>query len=103
MQNVQPIHIPIDTAIRGMFDEQVKGLAVNTREHVSEVGNRLAVASGTFGCCWSVDGTGAVWMNLRSTDAGIDVSDVAKRHGGGGHRNAAGFKTDIMTIARWLK
>lgn len=103
MQNAQPIHIPVDLAIQGMFDEQVKGLAVNSREHVSEVGHRLAAASGTFGCCWSVDSKGTVWMNLRSTDEGVDVSDIAKRHGGGGHRNAAGFKTDLMTIARWLK
>lgn len=103
LQNIQPIHIPIDEAIPGMFDEQVKGLAVNARDNVSEIGNRLALASGTFGCCWSVDGKGTVWMNMRSTDRGIDVSDVAKRYGGGGHRNAAGFKTDLMTIARWLK
>jgi nanoRNase/pAp phosphatase (c-di-AMP/oligoRNAs hydrolase) len=103
LNNVQSIHIPVDLAIQGMFDEQVKGLAVNARDNVSEIGNRLALASGTFGVCWSVDGDGVVWMNLRSTDNGIDVSDVAKRYGGGGHRNAAGFKTDLMTIARWLK
>ncbi len=103
MQHAQSIHIPVDTTIAGMFDDQVKGLAVNARDNVSEIGHRLATASGTFGCCWSVDGAGTVWMNLRSTDAGADVSDIAKRHGGGGHRNAAGFKTDLMTIARWLK
>lgn len=30
-------------------------------------------------------------FNLRSTDAGVDVSAIAKSFGGGGHRNAAGF------------
>lgn len=30
-------------------------------------------------------------FSLRSTDAGVDVSEVAKGYGGGGHRNAAGF------------
>jgi len=30
--------------------------------------------------------------SLRSTDAGLDVSMIAKAYGGGGHRNAAGFK-----------
>lgn len=33
-----------------------------------------------------------VW-SLRSTDDRVDVSEVAKMLGGGGHRNAAGFKT----------
>lgn len=31
-------------------------------------------------------------FSLRSTDAGMDVSEIAKHYGGGGHRNAAGFK-----------
>lgn len=30
-------------------------------------------------------------FSLRSTDDGLDVSAIAKSHGGGGHRNAAGF------------
>lgn len=30
-------------------------------------------------------------FGLRSSDAGIDVSAIAKLYGGGGHRNAAGF------------
>jgi oligoribonuclease NrnB/cAMP/cGMP phosphodiesterase (DHH superfamily) len=31
-------------------------------------------------------------FSLRSTDAGMDVSEIAKQFGGGGHRNAAGFR-----------
>ncbi len=31
-------------------------------------------------------------FSLRSTDAGLDVGEVAKLYGGGGHRNSAGFK-----------
>lgn len=31
-------------------------------------------------------------FSLRSTDAGLDVSAIAQQYGGGGHRNAAGFK-----------
>jgi len=34
-------------------------------------------------------------FSLRSTDAGLDVSVVAKSYGGGGHRNASGFKMPI--------
>jgi len=31
-------------------------------------------------------------FSLRSTDAGMDVSEIAQQYGGGGHRNAAGFR-----------
>lgn len=31
-------------------------------------------------------------FSLRSRDSGVDVSEIAKKYGGGGHRNAAGFR-----------
>jgi bifunctional oligoribonuclease and PAP phosphatase NrnA len=34
-------------------------------------------------------------VSLRSTDGAIDVSAIARKHGGGGHRRAAGFGTDL--------
>jgi bifunctional oligoribonuclease and PAP phosphatase NrnA len=34
-------------------------------------------------------------VSLRSTNADIDVSAIARSHGGGGHRAAAGFSTDL--------
>lgn len=34
-------------------------------------------------------------FSLRSTDAGMDVSEIAKQYGGGGHRNAAGFRVSF--------
>ncbi|HSI79480.1 MAG TPA: bifunctional oligoribonuclease/PAP phosphatase NrnA [Solirubrobacterales bacterium] len=34
-------------------------------------------------------------VSLRSTDGSIDVSAIARKHGGGGHRRAAGFGTDL--------
>ncbi len=34
-------------------------------------------------------------FSLRSTDAGMDVSELAKQYGGGGHRNAAGFRVAL--------
>lgn len=37
-------------------------------------------------------------VSLRSRDR-IDVEAIARRHGGGGHRNAAGFKTDLAVGA----
>lgn len=43
---------------------------------------------------WSHNGHGNVYhCSLRSWDGGPDVSEVAKKFGGGGHRNAAAFVT----------
>lgn len=41
-------------------------------------------------CYWDTD-THRVF-SLRSVEGGMDVSEVAKKYGGGGHKNAAGFK-----------
>jgi bifunctional oligoribonuclease and PAP phosphatase NrnA len=40
-------------------------------------------------------GRSARKVSLRSTDGAIDVSAIARKHGGGGHRRAAGFGTDL--------
>ena len=34
-------------------------------------------------------------VSLRSTDGAVDVSEIARAQGGGGHRRAAGFSTDL--------
>jgi phosphoesterase RecJ-like protein len=34
-------------------------------------------------------------VSMRSTDGKVDVSAIARQHGGGGHRRAAGFGTDL--------
>jgi phosphoesterase RecJ-like protein len=34
-------------------------------------------------------------VSLRSSDGAVDVSAIARVHGGGGHRRAAGFGTDL--------
>jgi bifunctional oligoribonuclease and PAP phosphatase NrnA len=40
-------------------------------------------------------GRSARKVSLRSTDGAVDVSAIARAHGGGGHRRAAGFGTDL--------
>ena len=40
-------------------------------------------------------GRSARKVSLRSTDGTVDVSAIARRQGGGGHRRAAGFGTDL--------
>ena len=34
-------------------------------------------------------------VSLRSNDGAVDVSAIARAHGGGGHRRAAGFGSDL--------
>ena len=34
-------------------------------------------------------------VSLRSSDGGVDVSAIAREHGGGGHMRAAGFSADL--------
>ena len=68
------------------------GHAVNcTPQFASEGGNILAKKSGTFGMTWCVGDNGMANISLRSI-GDYDVSAIAKTFGGGGHRNAAGFK-----------
>jgi phosphoesterase RecJ-like protein len=40
-------------------------------------------------------GRAARKVSMRSTDGRVDVSAIARIHGGGGHRRAAGFGTDL--------
>lgn len=57
--------------------------------HVSDAAHALAKGEPFAGCYWDTP-KGRVF-GLRSTDAGLDVSEIAKQYGGGGHRNASGF------------
>lgn len=58
----------------------------------SDAGHMMADAEeAPFAACYWDTAEGRVF-SLRSTDNGIDVSVVAKQYGGGGHRNAAGFR-----------
>jgi phosphoesterase RecJ-like protein len=41
------------------------------------------------------DGTPARKISLRSSSARVDVSAIARASGGGGHRQAAGFSSDL--------
>jgi phosphoesterase RecJ-like protein len=40
-------------------------------------------------------GRAARKVSLRSSDGEVDVSAIARKHGGGGHMRAAGFSTDL--------
>lgn len=55
----------------------------------SDAGHLMAKGKPFAACYYDKDG-GRVF-SLRSTDQGVDVSEVAKLYGGGGHARAAGF------------
>jgi len=57
--------------------------------HVSDAAHLLCKGEPFAGCYWDTP-NGRVF-GLRSTDEGMDVSEIAKQYGGGGHRNASGF------------
>ncbi len=56
----------------------------------SDAGHLMAQGEVFAACYWDTpDGRS---FSLRSTDEGLDVSEIAKLYGGGGHRNASGFR-----------
>lgn len=56
----------------------------------SDAGHLMAQGEPFAACYWDTpDGRS---FSLRSTDEGLDVSEIAKQYGGGGHRNASGFR-----------
>ena len=81
----------------------VKGLAANaSRDFSSDVGNRLAVRSGTFGAVWYVGKGGQIRFSLRS-NAPFEVHRIAQQYGGGGHPNASGFLLPISRISEVMQ
>jgi hypothetical protein len=56
----------------------------------SDAGALMAKGEPFAACYWDTP-DGRVF-SLRSSDEGLDVSEVAKQYGGGGHRNASGFR-----------
>lgn len=56
----------------------------------SDAGHLMAKGELFAACYWDT-AAGRVF-SLRSQDDGIDVSEIAKQYGGGGHAHAAGFK-----------
>ena len=93
----------ISTYTNDSYGASFEGLAANCPPHLqSDVGHELANQSGTFGLLWSIDKDGQCKCSLRS-NGGYDVSAIAKAFGGGGHRNAAGFTTEIQTLLERTK
>lgn len=74
---------------------------VNTTVHISEIGNRLSMAA-PFAVMYFDTAEFRVF-SLRSSETGVDVSAIAKKFGGGGHKHAAGFRLPVKTYYESLR
>ncbi|MFA7278624.1 MAG: phosphohydrolase [Sterolibacterium sp.] len=59
----------------------------------SDAGHALAHGKPFAGCYW--DTPQGRSFSLRSTESGEDVAEIARMYGGGGHRNASGFRVSF--------
>lgn len=107
---VMPVHLPgaaigrehaVRQSIPFIEDDKgvwrvVSGLAINANGlFTSELGERLAEKCGSFALVWSLGADGIVRAGLRARGQ-VDVSKMAERYGGGGHREAAGFDMPLL-------
>jgi bifunctional oligoribonuclease and PAP phosphatase NrnA len=110
-------HAPIEKlkllarALQGITLSDRGRLAVTyiSREDYEATGGSEALTEGIIDHLRTIDGTlvaavvrdqadggrAARKVSMRSTDGQVDVSAIARVHGGGGHRRAAGFGTDL--------
>jgi phosphoesterase RecJ-like protein len=77
-----------DYAASGAGEEMTEGIIDHLR---SVEGARVAALVRDLGD----RGRAARKVSLRSSDGEVDVSAIARAHGGGGHKRAAGFSTDL--------
>lgn len=61
--------------------------------YVSDAGHIMSTNEPFAACYW--DHAKGRSFSLRSSESGVDVAEVAKKFGGGGHAKAAGFTVDI--------
>ncbi|OGY59149.1 MAG: hypothetical protein A3B23_00525 [Candidatus Colwellbacteria bacterium RIFCSPLOWO2_01_FULL_48_10] len=77
-----------------------KALVVNAGVFNSEIGNELIKLGAQVGIVYSEQG-GRRKVSLRSGNNNVDVSKMAQKFGGGGHRRAAGFSIPMHQKASW--
>lgn len=74
----------------------LNGFICNSNVDDSNLGNYICKQGYDVGIVWSVD-KDLIRVSLRSIGE-TDVSIIAKKHGGGGHKNAAGFELHLNDI-----
>lgn len=81
--------------------EGFKVLSVNSLVWASQIGNELVKKMPPLGIVWYQDEDG-LKFSLRS-DGSVDVSKVAQKFEGGGHKTAAGFLLPYNSKFPWKK
>ena len=65
------------------------------------MGHQLAgMSPSKIGAVWFETGDGQISVSLRSV-GNADVSKIAARYGGGGHKHAAGFRAPSLKRMPW--
>lgn len=77
----------------------------NSSDLASEIGNGICLSKELnvdFAVVYCITNEDDVLLSFRST-GDFDVSEIAKKFGGGGHKNASGAKINIETLSKILK
>lgn len=91
----------VDKADKGIFENHEAGI-VNSMIFASEVGNALVEAGHKIAIIWNQRG-GETYVSLRSDKkGGVDVSELAAKYGGGGHKAASGFGLKADQKFPWI-
>jgi oligoribonuclease NrnB/cAMP/cGMP phosphodiesterase (DHH superfamily) len=83
----------VDGLVSHAVEVEVQGhkvLCVNATTLVSETAGELAKGR-PFGMTWFESDKNERIYSLRSDDNGVDVGEIAKFYGGGGHKRSSGF------------
>ncbi|HEY4496660.1 MAG TPA: DHHA1 domain-containing protein [Candidatus Paceibacterota bacterium] len=81
--------------------EGYKVMASNSAFLISEIGHALVNKTPPIGIIYSISG-GSVKVSLRSNGK-VDVSKIAVKYGGGGHKAASGFVFKLEDNFPWQK
>lgn len=77
-------------------------LAVNSSVFESQIGNAIIKKGYDVGIIWREGGDGKIKVSLRSDKGGdVDVSKIAEKYGGGGHKSASGFGLNSIQEIPW--
>lgn len=98
MQRQNDLYIKDAVGFSSIKFTQIDGMyffvaCVNTSVLKSDIGNQLfsKYENANFSLCYSIgDDSGLSYVSLRSTNDRTDVSKIAVKYGGGGHRCASG-------------
>jgi len=90
----------INTGQEVTFDGH-SAIVVNSPILPSQTGNMIVKRGYEIGIIWSYSND-VIRVSLRSDkDSNVDVGDIAKKYGGGGHKSSAGFVLDSEDKFPW--